>query len=280
MKEENMKRLAALLLAAALTAGLCACNKNPGSENATEKAALAQEVSSTDKNLVKANFDKAVAFVESAIDTKDMTAGDNEDEFCMYRDWSYEETENTELPDTIEVNGKTITIGKTTVKDLNELGMKLEKSMEKVPPQTGTAVNLIDDSKTFLLNVDNGTDKTLDIDDMTITGFTTGFKDYTLPYSYSGINYDSTVEDVISKLGKPNSNITVDANDQSATITINYINDVTEGKTVTTDNVSVAFNYDPAKDTAALSSLNYSRNTGVITDEPVSEAASESVTEK
>ena len=275
-----MKRLAALLLAAALTAGLCACNKNPGSENATEKAALAQEVSSTDKNLVKANFDKAVAFVESAIDTKDMTAGDNEDEFCMYRDWSYEETENTELPDTIEVNGKTITIGKTTVKDLNELGMKLEKSMEKVPPQTGTAVNLIDDSKTFLLNVDNGTDKTLDIDDMTITGFTTGFKDYTLPYSYSGINYDSTVEDVISKLGKPNSNITVDANDQSATITINYINDVTEGKTVTTDNVSVAFNYDPAKDTATLSSLNYSRNTGVITDEPVSEAASESVTEK
>lgn len=275
-----MKRLAALLLAAALTASLCACNKNPGSENATEKAALAQEVSSTDKNLVKANFDKAVAFVESAIDTKDMTAGDNEDEFCMYRDWSYEETENTELPDTIEVNGKTITIGKTTVKDLNELGMKLEKSMDKVPPQTGTAVNLIDDSKTFLLNVDNGTDKTLDIDDMTITGFTTGFKDYTLPYSYSGINYDSTVEDVISKLGKPNSNITVDANDQSATITINYTNDVTEGKTITTDNVSVAFNYDSAKDTAALSSLNYSRNTGVITDEPVSEAASESVTEK
>lgn len=275
-----MKRIAALLLAAALAAGLCACNKTPGADNATEKAALAQEVSSTDKNLVKANFDKAVAFVESAIDTKDMTAGDNEDEFCMYRDWSYEETENTELPDTIEVNGKTITIGKTTVKDLNELGMKLEKSMEKVPPQTGTAVNLIDDSKTFLLNVDNGTDKTLDIDDMTITGFTTGFKDYTLPYSYSGINYDSTVEDVISKLGKPNSNITVDANDQSATITINYINDVTEGKTVTTDNVSVAFNYDPAKDTAALSSLNYSRNTGVITDEPVSEAASESVTEK
>lgn len=275
-----MKRLAALLLAAALAAGLCACNKKPGSENATEKAALAQEVSSTDKNLVKANFDKAVAFVESAIDTKDMTSRDNEDEFCMYRDWSYEETENTELPDTIEVNGKTITIGRTTVKDLNELGMKLEKSMEKVPPQTGTAVNLIDDSKTFLLNVDNDTDKTLDIDDMTITGFTTGFKDYTLPYSYSGINYDSTVEDVISKLGKPNSNITVDANDQSATITINYINDVTEGKTVTTDNVSVAFNYDPAKDTAALSSLNYSRNTGVITDEPVSEAASESVTEK
>lgn len=275
-----MKRLAALLLAAALAAGLCACNKNPGSENATEKAALAQEVSSTDKNLVKANFDKAVAFVESTIDTKDMTAGDNEDEFCMYRDWSYEETKNTELPDTIEVNGKTITIGRTTVKDLNELGMKLEKSMEKVPPQTGTAVNLIDDSKTFLLNVDNGTDKTLDIDDMTITGFTTGFKDYTLPYSYSGINYDSTVEDVISKLGKPNSNITVDANDQSATITINYTNDVTEGKTITTDNVSVAFNYDPAKDTAALSSLNYSRNTGVITDEPVSEAASESVTEK
>ena len=280
MKEENMKRLAALLLAAALTAGLCACNKTPGADNPTEKATLAQEVSSTDKNLVKANFDKAVAFVESAIDTKDMTAGDNEDEFCMYRDWSYEEIKNTELPDTIEVNGKTITIGKTTVKDLNELGMKLEKSMEKVPPQTGTAVNLIDDSKTFLLNVDNGTDKTLDIDDMTITGFTTGFKDYTLPYSYSGINYDSTVEDVISKLGKPNSNITVDANDQSATITINYINDVTEGKTVTTDNVSVAFNYDPAKDTATLSSLNYSRNTGVITDEPVSEAASESVTEK
>ena len=275
-----MKRLAALLLAAALTAGLCACNKTPGADNPTEKATLAQEVSSTDKNLVKANFDKAVAFVESAIDTKDMTAGDNEDEFCMYRDWSYEEIKNTELPDTIEVNGKTITIGKTTVKDLNELGMKLEKSMEKVPPQTGTAVNLIDDSKTFLLNVDNGTDKTLDIDDMTITGFTTGFKDYTLPYSYSGINYDSTVEDVISKLGKPNSNITVDANDQSATITINYINDVTEGKTVTTDNVSVAFNYDPAKDTATLSSLNYSRNTGVITDEPVSEAASESVTEK
>ena len=275
-----MKRLAALLLAAALTAGLCACNKTPGSENATEKAAIVQEVSSTNKELVKANFDKAVAFVESAIDTKDMMSRDNEDEFCMYRDWSYEETENTELPDTIEVNGKTITIGKTTVKGLNELGMKLEKSMEKVPPQTGTAVNLIDDSKTFLLNVDNGTDKTLDIDDMTITGFTTGFKDYTLPYSYSGINYDSTVEDVISKLGKPNSNITVDANDQSATITINYINDVTEGKTVTTDNVSVAFNYDPAKDTAALSSLNYSRNTGVITDEPVSEAASESVTEK
>ena len=275
-----MKRLAALLLAAALTAGLCACNKTPGADNATEKAARVQEVSSTNKELVKANFDKAVAFVESAIDTKDMMSRDNEDEFCMYRDWSYEEIKNTELPDTIEVNGKTITIGKTTVKDLNELGMKLEKSMEKVPPQTGTAVNLIDDSKTFLLNVDNGTDKTLDIDDMTITGFTTGFKDYTLPYSYSGINYDSTVEDVISKLGKPNSNITVDANDQSATITINYINDVTEGKTVTTDNVSVAFNYDPAKDTATLSSLNYSRNTGVITDEPVSEAASESVTEK
>lgn len=280
MKEENMKRLAALLLAAALTAGLCACNKTPGADNPTEKAARVQEVSTTNKELVKANFDKAVAFVESAIDTKDMMSRDNEDEFCMYRDWSYEEIKNTELPDTVEVNGKAVTIGKTTVKDLDGLGMKLEKSMEKVPPQTGTAVNLIDDSKTFLLNVDNGTDKTLDIDDMTITGFTTGFKDYTLPYSYSGINYDSTVEDVISKLGKPNSNITVDANDQSATITINYINDVTEGKTVTTDNVSVAFNYDPAKDTAALSSLNYSRNTGVITDEPVSEAASESVTEK
>lgn len=280
MKEENMKRLAALLLAAALTAGLCACNKTPGADNPTEKAARVQEVSSTNKELVKANFDKAVAFVESAIDTKDMMSRDNEDEFCMYRDWSYEETKNTELPDTVEVNGKAVTIGKTTVKDLNELGMKLEKSMEKVPPQTGTAVNLIDDSKTFLLNVDNGTDKTLDIDDMTITGFTTGFKDYTLPYSYSGINYDSTVEDVISKLGKPNSNITVDANDKSAAITINYTNDVTEGKTITTDNVSVAFNYDPAKDTAALSSINYSRSTGVVSDEPVSEAASESVTEK
>lgn len=271
MKEENMKRLAALLLAAALTAGLCACNNHPGSVNATEEVGVTQQVSSTDKELVKANFDKAVAFVESAIDTKDMMSRDNEDEFCMYRDWSYEEIKNTELPDTVEVNGKAVTIGKTTVKDLDALGMKIEKSMEKVPPQTVTGVNLVDGSKTFMLDVDNSTDKTLNIDDMTITGFTTGFKDYNLPYSYGGINYDSTVEDVISKLGKPNSNITVDANDKSAAITINYTNDVTEGKTITTDNVSVAFNYDPAKDTAALSSINYSRSTGVVSDESATE---------
>ena len=266
-----MKKLAALLLTAALAAGLCACAKNTGSEKATEETAIAQEVSSTDKSLIKANFDKSVAFVESTVDTGGMKANDDEDELSLSRNWSYEESENTELPKDIEVNGKTITIGKTTVKDLDDLGMKIEKSMDKVEPQTGTAVSLVDGDKTFLLNVDNSTDKTQNIDDLTITGFTTGFKEYTLPYSYSGIDYDSTIEDVIAKLGKPNSTINVNANDQSSTITLNYLNDVTEGKTVTTDSLSVAFNYDPANNTAQLTSLYCSRNVGTAINEPATE---------
>ena len=216
-----------------------------------------------DVEAIKANFDKASALVESLVDTSNMTVdNDDQGEDGMYRYWYVDEIpREIKLSDEISIDGKTITIAKTLIKDLSDLGFEVEKFSDTVNPQEIQSVNINKGDKTFILSsMPNETDQPMQLDDMPVFELNSGSLEYAIPFDYMGITPESKIEDVLDILGVPNSALNLSSSGVNTSIEFGYVNESREGDKLVNKILSFDFVYDADTDSAHLSSILYSRN--------------------
>ena len=250
-----MKKLICLILAVILTLSLCACGAdggNTGSGNNT-----------VDPATLQSHVDSASDYIGTVIDTSKLTYSDQTDQpNSLYRNWYSEDEEPTgnELSMDVELLDKTITVGKTTVKELKELGYNVVTDVEEVEPNTEIALSIAEYDEFCALTVSNNTDKNQNIMDLPVDSMILGgSEEYSVKYSYKGLTTGSTLEEAIKTLGEPAFGITVMADGPDTTIELNYTNSQIEGDFETSDSLDVYLTYDVEKDAATISNITLRR---------------------
>lgn len=252
-----MKRILALLLAVILTAALCACSPIVTIDE-TDATANPDEL--------RANFDKAVAYVEANVDTSGMTPQIQDDDAgSLYHYW-LDEDEAPELSFSGEfmVGGDNkIVVGETTVKQLRELDLDVVFDKEEADPEETVSGTLEKDGKYVSIVLEQNTgDKKVPIDDLAIAMFWGGVDDdFCLDFTYCGLDRTSTLKDYIDKIGVPNNTLQVSADSTNTTIELSYYRETKDGDEITSTVLSIYLVYDPAADTAVLGSMQYDVNT-------------------
>lgn len=248
-----MKKIITLVLIAALTFTLIAC----GAEKIID---VNVTTAPADTAAIRENFDKTSAFVEANIDTKDMEVQtDEESESYLYKYWfATEEDTGAEFSKDIDIDGNTVTIGKTIVKDLESFGMDIEKTADTVQPDEIIGITLSKNNKFFSLSVSTPSSEAAPIDDCVITEASAMNNDYSIDFTYSGLSKSSTLKDVIDALGKPNSSVHISSDEISNSIELSYYSQTAEEGVITDYNLTVYLNYDPAADSADISTISLS----------------------
>ena len=256
-----MKKLIIALLLVALTLGLCACGasdtQKPTEEQATQVPSVARQ-----------DFEAASTYIESLIDTNEMSKTDQDDENGLYRYWTYsgKEANNTFSPE-IEIDGKKITLGETTVNDLKELGFECEIDVETVQPNTEQGFIIRKDNKYCNISVQNTTEKEQSIHELAVFQINVLTDSGFLDFNYGDIKSGSTLEDVIKALGTPRSNITLSGAESGASIALSYSNIVTDGDLETISTLDIDLPYQTEKNTADVRSINLSVSQNKIPQE-------------
>lgn len=252
-----MKKLTALFLILTLAAALCACSATPPpnpEENILPKADIAA---------IRESYDKASAYIEATFKPEGMTVSEQDEDggVYLYKYWSKENSENADFTNDIEIDGKTITIGKTLVKDLDGLGFEISKGKETVEPNEVTSVTLTKNNKTCILSTsDTMSDKAVPIDDVTVGAVSASFSEYSLPFTYSGLDSKSTPADIIDKLGTPNSTINLSSDNDGSIIELVYTKTSKEDDVVTDVNLLIDLRYDAEKNDASISNVDINTN--------------------
>lgn len=245
-----LKKLVMSLLIAALILSLCACGSSEEDDlTATQDSAA-----------MHTNFDAAGTFVDSVIDTSEMTASTQEDETGLYQYWVYNgESANDEFGVDIKIDNKKITLAKTTVNDLQDLGFELQSEEESAEPGSILGITVKKDEKFGCFAIENKSDAKQEISNMVVFQYSGDSDENTLDFNYNGLKKGSSLEDVIKTLGTPKSNITMTGNANGTRITLNYVNSSTEDNTIITDSLDIGLIYHPKKNTATLTHLNLTR---------------------
>ena len=81
------------------------------------------------------------------------------------------------------------------------------------------------------------------------------FSEYSLPFTYSGLDSKSTPADVIDKLGAPNSTINLSSDNDGSIIELVYTKTSKEDDVVTDVNLLIDLRYDADKNDASISSV-------------------------
>lgn len=251
-----MKKLLALLMIAALAVTLFACTVQEPII-AVDPTASSDEITG-----IRESFDKASAYIEANVDTTDAEVQtDEEDESYLSKVWFIPEgTGSDEFSMDIAVEGNTITLGETTVKELESFGMDIEKLVETVQPDEMIGVQLSKDNRFFSLTAGTPATEAAALDDCIIKEASGTYNEYTLAFSYSGLDEKATLKDVIDTLGVPNSSINLSGDTSGTSIELSYYKKTEKDGVYTDNNLSVYLSYDAAGDTAVLSSIHLSCN--------------------
>lgn len=246
-----MKKLIITVLLAALVLGLCACGSSktqPTQDQATQDSAAAHE-----------SIRAASTYVESVIDTGEMSSSVQDDANGVYRYWTYSGKEaNDEFSLEIEIDGKKITLADTTLSDLKDLGFECDADVETVKPNTVQGIIMKKGDKSCNISVQNATNQEQDIQDLPVFQVNVFSDESNLGFNYGGIKGGSTLEEVIKAFGTPKSNVTAAANESGNTITLNYFNASTQDDLLTTSTLDIELLYNAEKNSATVRSINLS----------------------
>ena len=81
------------------------------------------------------------------------------------------------------------------------------------------------------------------------------YASYALPFTYSGLDSESTPADILDKLGSPNSSINLSSDVEGTIIELIYSRTVKEDDVSTDINLLIDLKYDVAKNNATMSSI-------------------------
>ena len=155
-----MKKAIVLILALVLALCICACGKKDDG---------------IDRKAIKTEFDKAVSYTETLVDTKDMTSTvqDESDGVYLFKQWNHTgDFVNADIDLDFELNGKTITLGTTTVGDLKAMGFDVECGFETLKPgDTASLAVYIDGKRCVFDTATNDSDSEKSIDEMPLNAF-------------------------------------------------------------------------------------------------------------
>lgn len=260
-----MKRINAIIFAVLFAIVLCACgasDQGQGSDNEGGIPGIIEEKDpeTADTEKIKANFDKAAAYIESAADTSAADVQkDEEDPTNIYCYWNLDPDKNPFEPENeLTVSGQKIVIGETTVGELEDMGFKIEKPADTIGPDEIMSVTLNKDGKYFLLEL-RSAEEEKPIDEAAVQGFTAGSIDYAIPYEYMGISEGTSFEEIIAALGMPNSYLNVNSGITGVSIEISYSNMSEEDGINTNTMFSLSFSYDPENNDTVMTSAVLSR---------------------
>lgn len=252
-----MKKIFSLFLIAVLAFSLVACGS-------TQPAADNSETTTTDNTAIRETFDKASAYIESVLDTKGMDAQVQDDDggANLYKYWTpTDAADNAAFSMELDINGNAVTVGTTTVKDLAAFDWEIEKSAETVKPDEMMGVMLTKDNRSCSLTAATPTlGQEAPIDDCIICDATASYNEFSLPFSYSGLNEQASIKDIVEKLGVPNSGITLSSDANGSIIELSYFISTAEGDLVEDSNLSLSLNYSADSDIAVINSVQLSRS--------------------
>ncbi|MBR1534115.1 MAG: hypothetical protein IJ639_07105 [Ruminococcus sp.] len=269
-----MKRIVTLLIAAAMIATvLTACSGSSEEKVTKEESSTTQAVAegnseNTVADTVGADYvspyrpecDKAVAYVNSLMNTAGMTESDDEKEDSEESThmWRYDtETENSDFPLDVTVLEQKISIGTTTVKDLRESGLTLEADEETVEPQGKVDIDIRGESGGKIrVCAKNFTDKAENIDNLQITEIHSNDGETGLTYTYNGVSEGDDLKAILDAFGTPNDYAAVNAWEYGTMVYLNYKRD--EGNTH--DSMGFILQYDAEKNVATLLNFGIERN--------------------
>lgn len=245
-----MKKVLVLLLALTLIVSFCACGAN-------KVVDVNPTVSSDGAAAIRADFEKAKAFVEANIDMKNMEAQDQEDPSYLYQYWFAQDAPNAEFSLDAELDGQTVTVGKTTVKELKELGFELSTDQKVIEPDVSTGFSLSKGDKICNITLaNNDTGKELPIDEGVLSEVDMIGNEFGISYAYSGLKDQSSFKDVIDKLGAPNSEVKISSDDSGVSIELSYFNSTQDGDKTSDKSLTVYFGYDTTNNAASVSQIN------------------------
>ncbi len=254
-----MKKLLTLLLVAVLAVMLCACGQP---QSILDDIVIEDE--SVDKDALRDTLDKATDYIESTVDTAKMTATTNDDDdYSVSRYWSYDKAVEIEpLITAFEIDGNKIVIGETTESQLEELGMEIDAYADTIGPEEETSITLSQGSKFCMILLEaNLTDQTIPIRDLAVAGFTCPAPAYSLDFSYDGLTYSSTIDQVLAALGTPNDGISLYSDSTICTFELDYSDELQDGDYIIGDSLRITFLYNPEDNTASLYGIDMDRYT-------------------
>ena len=269
-----MKKILVITLIAALALTLFACGQPKTDTGATEEeTAIAQEVTTSPEAIpvIRENYDKADAYITSLIDAKGITMSEQDDEngAYLYKYYSYDkDIGNVDISKDIAIDGNTITIAKTTEKEIEDFGLRVEKSSEKAEPDMCPSITLYKDDKFInVLFAQNTSGKEEAFTDYPAYQIMATGREYCIPFTYSGLTIDSSLKDVLDALGMPNTSITLSSSDSGTRIDMSYVNNYEEGDQMITFSVTVSLTYDAEKNSSVVEGVNMQYDSNPATPE-------------
>ena len=235
-----MKKIFALMLALVMLLCLCSCGNKYNQK-------------------VRNSFDKAVAYTESLLDTSSMTSfvRDESNGNYIYKYWNHGENEgNADIDLNVEIEGHTITLNKTTVRDLKDMGFEVMIGFETLAPGETASLAIYSKDKRIAFNTArNETNEKVDVNDMPLCAFYGEMDDGHIPFVYRGLTIGSTLEEIVAALGSPNNAASIATDETGSSIGMDYFSDSTEDNAHITSALSITANYDADADTAVLSNV-------------------------
>lgn len=269
--EVVMKKIMTIIIAAALAASLCACGSSQqqsasdGSETNTAVSGAEDNASgsegSANTQVDMEAFESASAYIESLIDTKEMTSDtDDENEDSVYRYWMYDDIlEGTTFSNEVEVAGNKIIIGETLENELEGMGFELSTPGDTVQPEEEASVTIIKDDKEAVVTLEtNYEEEAVNIGDLLVYGFEGNVNDFSLPFTYSGLKEGSTMEEALEIFGNPNSDIYLSTDEFGTQITLTYYYETETDDMYLMNTLDITFSYNSGK--TVLSGLNLSHD--------------------
>ena len=265
-----MKKIICMLMALLLAVSLCACGEKTEDEKASKDESsttppvigIADET--VDPTVVRDGYDKALAYINSELNTKGMTESDQDDDGgqSLYHYWLYDhETENADFPTEITVSGQKIVIDTTTAKDLIDAGLKLETTEETIEPGVIYSFQIVEGQNRFMnVGAANNTDKAAKGETIPITEIITTGGESSIPFTYNGITEGADLKTLLDTFGAPNLGATLCSDSMGVNITLDYFSEKTENDVRTYDQLTLNLKYDAEKDVATLLNLQLIRS--------------------
>ncbi len=247
-----MKKLAAIFMILALALCMCACGDISPIEVESSVPA--------DPAKLHEDLESAIAYIEANVDTSGAERYiDDSDESYQTCYWDFgEDRPEKDFSNEVEIDGISIKVGETKVKDLETLGFDVEKPGDTVDPQASFGVTLHRDGKQAILSLmRNPSDQPAPIAEFPVYGFSGGIAEFTIPYSYEGLTYGTPMEDVIEKLGNPYADLRVSSDSVAGTIIeISYDRMVPQGETMMCYSLDFRFLYDAEANSTTMEGMN------------------------
>lgn len=219
-----MKKLLIIALALTLVFSLCACGEEP----------------------VKTEYlERTTSYIDTLIDSDKFT--EEKDLNKLVTKWTAAEDVSADLPDVLKLDGETITLGKTTVAELKEMGFKADaKTPETVEAGKNAEVSVNRNEQYCSVFTEvNDSDKAAKVDDLAITGFYVTGATFS-PFDYNGITDKSTLEDLLS-IDLPISTINLSTHGSDSLIYITYKRAASDGKSAATLTAGAEYNANTTK---------------------------------